>query len=222
MRSALVSLVSLSLVGGLASSSFARGGQDKKPAKNADNKRTTKTTTPAASKQVVLIFPADTALDGTAPMLADMIKDVQVSKLETSGKYSTVRFRRSLPSVRRASTDGTLGSTDVGKPYDASDEKVKRLAQLTGYPVTLVTTINDYQYDAAKNTVSLVMTMKMVDFSKEKPVVKSAGDSYTSPEAAKSKKELDVAQDAVRTLSEKMMADLLAPKTATPSTGEGK
>ncbi len=226
LRSFVLGALSLSLVGGLALSSSAR--QEKKPTKKSDDKKPAKKPEtkkpPTGGKmatdavKTILIFPADTSLDGVAPTLADTILEVEQAKLQASGKFSTVRYRRTLPTVRRGVIDGSLGTPDVDKPYDASDAKVKRLSGLTGYPVTLVTTINDYQYDATKNQVSLVVTMKMVDFSKDPPVVKSGGDSYTSPEGVKGKKESAVALDAARAISEKMIADLLAPSKPT----EGK
>ncbi len=226
MRSLLFGALSLSLVGGLAISSSAR--QDKKPAKKTEDKKPAKKLEekkpPTGGKMMapeavktVLIFSADTSLEGVAPTLADTIAEVQQAKLQASDKFSTVKFRRSLPTIRRGVIDGSVGTADVDKPYDVSDAKVKRLASLAGYPVTLVTTINDYQYDAAKNQVSLVVTMKMVDFSKDPPLVKSGGDSYTGPEAPKSKKESVVAMEAARAISEKMITDLLAPSKPKPA-----
>ena len=175
MRSLTLSVLSLSLVGGAIAHTRAQSSTQsqpqilkdekptakndkKKPAKKPETKKPPmngKTTMPAEAVKTVLIFPADTTLDGTAPTLADIITEVQQAKLQASGKFSTVRYRRSMPSIRRGVADGSLGTPDVDKPYDVSDAKVKRLAGLAGYPVTLVTTINDYQYDAAKNQVSL-------------------------------------------------------------------
>ncbi len=225
LRSTLLCALSLSLVGGLMSSSSAR--QDKKETKKSAKKAEEKK--PPVAKQVpseplriVLIFPIDTDAEGVAPTLSDAVVEVQQKKLEASEKYSTVKYRRTLPAIRRGFADGSLGSPDVDKPYDASDAKVKRLASLTNYPITLVTTLNDYQYDAAKNQVSLVMTMKMVDFSKDPPVVKSAGDSYISPEGAKGKKESAVAMEAARAATEKMMTDLLSPAKPAEAKSEGK
>lgn len=169
-----------------------------------------------APRRVVLVFPPDvanteTSDDGFNPeQLTDIVVDVIQSRLKSVGGYRTVYYSRGLPTIRRAVIEGTITTAEADRPF-APDEKVRRLAQLTGHDLVLVSSIDDYQYDPEKNQVTLVMSARLIDFAPEKKAIRAVGESMTGPEAPKGKKQLEVALEAARTLTEKMINELLRP-----------
>lgn len=205
--------LSLSLTLGAVQSSGAQGKDAEKQKNSKKSKNDKSVETP---KRLVLVFPPDISSDSTAEQLTDIITDVIKSRLSVSGAYRSVLYSRSLPTVKRAVNEQTLSAADASAPF-AQDEKVRKLAQLTGHDMVIVSSIDDYQYDEAKNQVSLVMSARLLDFTGgNKKVVATAGESLTSAEAPKSKKQIDVALDTARTLTETLMAQLLKPAKPAP------
>ncbi|MCS6777943.1 MAG: hypothetical protein RMJ43_13610 [Chloroherpetonaceae bacterium] len=169
-----------------------------------------------APRRVVLVFPpdvanAETSDDGFNPeQLTDIVVDVIQSRLKSVGGYRTVYYSRGLPTIRRAVIEGTLTTAEADRPF-SPDEKVRKLAQLAGHDLVLVSSIDDYQYDPEKNQVTLVMSARLIDFAPEKKAIRAVGESITGPEAPKGKKQLEVALEAARALTEKMINELLRP-----------
>lgn len=191
--------------------------QDKKPPKSKTDK-SSKNTVDVASLRKVLVFPADSK-GGLSDQLLDIISEVEQGRLGTTGKYRSIYYVSSLPTVKRAVNEQTLSLADATPPFD-SDAKVKRVAQIAGYDLVLVTSVDDYQYDADKQQVSLVMSARLIDYSGDKPVIRSVGESANTAEKAV-KDEKDASGKAApatiqlaRDLTERLMNELLKPKAA--------
>ncbi len=166
------------------------------------------------NRRVVLVFLPD-AKEGAGDTLGDIVTGVEQSRLAASGLYRTVYFLPSLSTVKRALTEQTLSAQDVKAPYDIT--KVKRLAQLTGYSLAVVTSVDDYQYDADKKQVSLIMSAQLIDTSGETPKIVSAGESAKSPDKTPAgATEASLAEQTARDLTETLMTVLLKPPSKTP------
>lgn len=212
----LTMAVSMTLLGASVNQTIAqgKGKQGKKP-----------TPVVEAPKRVVVVFPPDVTAstpgeDKFSPdQLTDIVVDVIQSRLKTAGNYRTIFYSRSLPTVKRAINEQTLTAADADKPFSV-DDKVKKLALLAGYDMVIVSSIDDYQYNADKNQVSLVMSARLIDFAGGSKVVRAAGESVTSAEAPKTKKQLDVALETARSLTETLVNQLL--RTSKPASGDKK
>lgn len=172
--------------------------------------------------RIVLVFPTD-AKDRISRQLSDVITDLAREKMVESGNYQTVYFLGSLPTVRRALLEGAdgdegrtkLAPTDVDAPFD-DDAKLKRLIPVTGYDMALVSAIDSYSYDDKKNQVSMLLSMRLIDFSGAKPVIIQAyTENATSPEGSANSKEIDLAVKLAKQLGERAAAAMLKPKAAT-------
>jgi hypothetical protein len=168
---------------------------------------------PAMPARSVLVFPTDTK-GGVSDQVGDDVVSVEKSRLSLSKMYSPIEFLASIPTVKLAISEQTLTQNDVKKPFD-SDAKLKKLSGVTGYDLLLVSSIDDYEYDAAKNQVSVVMSARLIDYSGAKAVVRSAAQSATSPAGAGNTPELKIATDVVRSLMDKLMTAILTPKPTT-------
>ncbi len=193
--------------------------------KSDSSKSRSKTQEPVIPPRVAVIFPVDTSAgaDAAAPaaagssakdQLGDILTDVAQSRLTASGRFHSVLFRRSLPTVRRALNENSLSAAEVDKPT-GTDLRVRKLTTLAGYDLALVMSIDSYEYDTDKNQVSIVMSARLIDLA-GKP--RGAGINGTSPaKAPEGAKEIDLASKLARDLAEQMMTSLLAPpKTAAP------
>ncbi len=178
-----------------------------------DTKKTPPAKTTAAPPRSVLVFPTDTK-GGVSNQVADDVVSVEKSRLSLSKTYSPIEFLPSIPTVKLALTEQTLTLAEVKKPFD-SDAKLKKLAGVTGYDLVLVSSIDDYEYDATKNQVSVVMSARLIDYSGAKSVVRSAAQSATSPAAAGNTPELKIATELVRGLMDKLMTSIITPKPTT-------
>jgi hypothetical protein len=161
----------------------------------------------------VLVFPTDTK-GGVSDQVGDDIMNVEKSRLSLAKIYSPIEFLTSIPTVKLALNEQTLTQNDVKKPFD-SDSKLKKLAGVTGYDLVLVSSIVDYEYDSAKNQVSVVMSARLIDYSGAKSVVRSAAQSATSPAGVGNTPEVKVAADLVRGLMDKLMTAIITPKPTT-------
>ena len=183
----------------------------------AQDSSKTKGTPPAKAPTVparnVLVFPTDTK-GGVSDQIADDVVSVEQSRLSLSKVYSPIEFLISIPTVKLAISVQTLTPAEVRKPFD-SDSKLKKLSGITGYDMVLVSSIDDYEYDAAKNQVSVVMSARLIDYSGAKTVVRSAAQSATSPANAGNTSELKIATELVRSLMDKLMTAILTPKPTT-------
>ena len=168
--------------------------------------------------QTVLVFPPDTPSPaGIADQLTDTVTRVVQRRLDASKKNHSVYFLRSLPTVRRAVSDGAITTLDTDSPFNLV--KVKRLSQLTGYATVFTTDINGYSFDADKHQATLSITLSLIDYSGSKPITRSAGEQMVSSDKeAKSATEITVAMDVARDLTEKLMTELFKPKPVTPVT----
>lgn len=167
---------------------------------------------PAELKQV-LVFQPDTK-GGTSDQISDDILQVIKDRLAATKKYEPVRFLSSLPTVRLAVVQGTLLPADVRKPFD-NDAKLKKLSGVTGLSYVIVASVDDYNYDSAKNQVDLVLSVRMIDYTGAKAVVRSAAQSASSP-AGGNTPELKLASDAAKSLTDKLMTSVLTPRPPTP------
>ena len=168
---------------------------------------------PVVPVRTVLVFPTDTK-GGVSDQVGDDVVNVEESRLSLTKLYSPIEFLSSIPTVKLALSEQTLTLADVKKPFD-SDSKLKKLSGVTGYDIVLVSSIDDYEYDAAKNQVSVVMSARLIDYAGAKAVVRSAAQSATSPAGAANTPELKLATDLVRGLMDKLMTAILSPKPTT-------
>jgi hypothetical protein len=170
----------------------------------------------------VLVFPPVTK-GGQSDYLVDTIVSITKGRLATSGRYSPLLFTPSLPIVKRALLDQTIRQADVQPPYDQAS-KIRKLTRLAGFDMALVSSIEEYQYNMEKQQVSLVMTAQLIDYAGDKPVIRTVGESDSSPQkSARNEKDYMPAITLARDLTEKIMKELLKPKEkATPAEGEAK
>ncbi len=222
LRCALIATLAIGVLGvaqgqaNKSSSGKSTTAKSKPPAKKPDNKGAGE---PMANARVIMVFPPDTK-GGVSELVSDSITDVERGRLVASRKYRTVSFSRAIPTIRLGLVEQSITQTDVSHPYDV-DSKLKKLSQLASYDMVLATTINDYTYDEKTNSVSVVMSIRLIDFSGEKPVVRSAGASMTSPEnPAGNPKQEKIADNVIRSLTEKLMTDLLNPRPGTSPSAE--
>jgi hypothetical protein len=168
---------------------------------------------PAAMKaametaRVVVVFPPETK-GGVSDQIADAITDVVQARLNLSGKYRTVFFLPSAPTIRRGMLENTLTKEEVDKPV-ATDARIKKLTGLSGHDMAFVVSIIDYQFDKAANKVSMVLSAKLLDYTGAAPRgTNRNGDSPDKPSPKAT--EYDLAAALARDLTEKMMSDLMA------------
>jgi hypothetical protein len=204
----IAALGALILCVAVASSSHAQS--DTKDKKKGSQQ---KETAPPVEVRKVLVFPSDSK-GGTSDAVGDDIVGVAQSRLAMSKLYEPIIFRASIPTVQLALTEQQLTHTDVRKPFD-NDAKLKKLSGITGYDMVFVSSIDDYEYDATKNQVSVVMSARLIDYSGAKAVVRSAAQSAASPANGGNTPELKVASDLVRSLMDKLMTSILTPKPTT-------
>ncbi len=193
--------------GSLVASAPVHAQKDKKDKKGSK----TKEEKPKDPPRKLLIFPSDTP-EGNASQLEDAVTRILERRLNATEVYSTTVFTISTPVIRRALTDKVLEQKDVSKPYD-NILKAKKLATMLGYVWVATAAIGDYQYDEDKRQVTLDLAIRIVDFSGEKPALKTVAETMTSPaNPPKDHNELKIAFDLIRDLGEKLMTDLLKPK----------
>ena len=211
-------LLSLAL-GVLTPAHAAPAAQEKKSKKKEHKPSPPKAAALKAAMEatrVVVLFPPETK-GGVSDEIADAITDVVQSRLTLSGKYRTVYFLPSSPTIRRGMLENTLTKEEVDKPV-ATSARIKKLTELTGHDMAFVVSIIDYQFDKAANKVSMVLSAKLLDYTGAAPHgTNRNGDSPDKP-AAKAT-EYDLASALARNLTEKMVTDLLSPakKMATES-----
>jgi len=203
----------LLIVGAVAGASAQSGGNDA-DAKQTPNKKSgkqgKKPKGPVVPKKVILVFPADTK-EGPGEQLAAIITDVVKGRLAASDLYEPNTFSLASPTFRRALSEQTLTQKDIKPPFD-SNAKVQKLTQFIGYNNAVTASLDDYEYDAAKQQVSIVITVTMIDFSTGKPQPRPFGDSAgTAVKGVKDAADIAPAIELARTLTEKIMTELLQP-----------
>lgn len=178
---------------------------------------------PKAEPKRILQFSTDYAEGSKAANLADSVERGISRRLVANDEYSVTMFYAAMPLVKRGLIDHVIDKKDIEKPFDKT-EKAKKLAALAGYNLVVLSSINDYQYNEDKKQVTLDISIRIVDFSGEKPaVVKFVAETATSPaDAGKDKAEDKIALDFVRDLVEKLMKDVMKPKNTTPAPTDKK
>jgi hypothetical protein len=176
-----------------------------------------------APARVVLVFPTDTK-GGVSDQLSDTITETIQGRLAASGRYQSVYFLRSIPTVARALNEATLTANEVSHPFD-DDTKLRKLMPNTGYDMALTSSIDSYTYDTAKNQVTLLISARLIDLRGEKPIVRAAAENGSSPANGGNVRELVLATTIAKSITEKLMTSLLAQDrgaggagTATPTT----
>ena len=160
------------------------------------------------TKRIALVFPVDTP-NASAGQLSDVVTDVEKARLSASGQFGAISFLTSLPSIRRAVGEQSLTSTDVQPPF-ASRTKAQKLTSTAGYDLGVISSMDQYEYNADKQNVSIVLSVQMYDFSQDPPKSYTAGDSVTTaPKSAKNAADTTAAEEAVRNLTEKLMTTVL-------------
>lgn len=219
-RKGLVGVLAISLVGGQAAYGSARPGAQSRGSKqnrNASHTMRTGQSSVFTKRPIVMVFPLETN-GGVSDQLADDVTDVEQSRLEAGGNYHALYFLRSLPTVKRALSEQTLSTSDLTPPY--TDTKLKRVAQAAGYYFVLVSSIDDYTYDASKGQVSMVMSARLVNFTSGNAEPRSATLSgNTAEKAVHDEKDVKSARLLARDLTEKLMNSLLGAKAAAPAAG---
>jgi hypothetical protein len=175
---------------------------------------------PVAATRRVLIFEPD-AKGGVSEQIGDDIISVEEARLTATHLYEPIHFLSSLATVKLALRDQTLNPSDVRHPYD-NDAKLKKLSGVTGYDLVMSASIDDYEYDAVKNQVNLVLSIRLIDYSGAKSVVRSAGASASSPaNPTGNQSEYKMAAAVAKTLTDKLMNDILNPKPVTKPADTG-
>ncbi|MCX6382600.1 MAG: hypothetical protein NT023_24495 [Armatimonadetes bacterium] len=190
----------------------ARLISQKKTAKpNADNAK-------KAEPRRLLILPIDTP-DGKAEALTDALNSIVQKRFTEKDLFAITIFEINSPLIKRATIDRQLERKDLKKPFD-NVVKAKKIAGVLGFNLVLLIAVNDYQYDEAKRQVTLDISLRIVDFSSEKPKVEKyvAETATSSTDAPKDKDEAKLAADLLTELTEKLVKDMLKAKT----TEEGK
>lgn len=177
----------------------------------APPKADTKKSAMETPARLIVVFPPETK-GGVSDQVADAITDVVQSRLALSGKYRTVYFLPSSPTIRRGVLEGTIVKEEVDKPL-ATDARIKKLTTLTGHDMAIAVSIIDYQFDKATNKVSMVLSAKILDYTGGTPRGTNRNGESPDKPAAKAT-EYDLAAALARDLTEKMLTDLLAPKKA--------
>ncbi len=182
--------------------------------------------TAAITPRVVLLFPPDVSSHITTgvvpPFLTGISSEIQETRLQFTGVYEPVFFIGSLPSIRRANTEGTLSNADLNPPFDAN-AKLQKIISATLYDMALVSSIDDYQFDPTTRQVSIVMSVRLIDFF-DSSRSRTASESYpftTNPTVIpQSTSERILATQAIRDITERLMSEVLpkgmAPVTAAP------
>lgn len=171
-------------------------------------KRGAKDTMMMMPSRTVLVFPTD-GKGGISDQLSDVVTDTVRSRIAASGKYQTVYFLRSLPTVVRAINESTLTNNEVSHPFD-DDAKLRKLMPQTGFDMALTTSVDSYTFDAAKNQVTLLISARLIDFRGAKPVVKAAAENASSAAAGGNAREIDLANQVAHNVAEKLITSLLA------------
>ncbi|HLJ56333.1 MAG TPA: hypothetical protein VKT77_14930, partial [Chthonomonadaceae bacterium] len=162
----------------------------------------------AVASRTVLVFPTD-GKGGISDQLSDVVTDTMRARIGASGKYQTVYFLRSLPTVVRALNESTLTNNEVSHPFD-DDAKLKKLMPQTSFDLALTTSVDSYNYDAAKNQVTLLISARLIDFRGAKPVVKAAAENASSAASGGNAREIDLATEVAHNIAEKLITSLLS------------
>ncbi len=167
-----------------------------------------------AEPRRILMLPIDTP-DGKGETLTDALNEIVQKRFTEKDAFALTIFEPTSALIKRAVIDRQIERKDLKKPFD-NVAKAKKLAGLLGYKLVLLIAINDYQYDEAKKQATLDISLRIVDFSGEKPKVeKYVAETATSPaDAPKEKKEATIASDLLKELGEKLVKDMLKAKSA--------
>jgi hypothetical protein len=172
--------------------------------------------------RVIVVFPTD-GKGGASDQLSDTITETIQGRIAASGRYQTLYFLRSIPTVQRALNESTLTANEVSHPFD-DDTKLRKLMPNTGYDMALTTSIDSYTYDSAKNQVTVLISARLIDYRGDKAVVRAAAENGSSPENSGNVREIVLAAAVAKSITEKLITSLLAqekPMASTP-TAAGK
>ena len=191
--------------------------KDKKPPKEAPQ-------APKAEPKRIMLFPTDYQEGTKASTLTDAIERSITRRLGENDQYAVTAFFPAMSLIKRALIQRQIEKKDVEHPYDKLD-KAKKLADIAGYNLVILSSINDYQYDATKKQITLDISIRIIDFAGEKPAVLTyvaeTATSKTSTEANATEEK--IALDFARDFIEKLMKDVLKPKaTDKPKEAENK
>lgn len=177
------------------------------PAKTTENDK-------KAEPRRILLLPID-APEGKAEALTDALNAMAQKRFTDKDVYAVTNFDSASALVKRAVIDRQIERKDVEKPFD-NVIKAKKLAALLRFKLVLLIAINDYQFNQDKKQVTLDISLRIVDFSGEKPKVeKYVAETATSPAtASKDKNEAMLASDLLKELGDKLITDLLKTKPA--------
>jgi hypothetical protein len=191
--------------------------KDKKPPKEAPQ-------SPKTEPKRILLFPTDYQEGSKAIALTDAVERSITRRLSEKDQYAVTAFFPAMSLIKRAVIQRQIEKKDVEHPYDKTD-KAKKLADIAGYNLVVLSSINDYQFDATKKQVTLDISIRIVDFAGEKPaVITFVAETATSPTSTDANAtEEKIALDFARDFIEKLMKDVLKPKaTEKPKEAEKK
>jgi hypothetical protein len=194
-----------------------------KPTGSAKSAHRTSKTAAMTPARVIMVFPTD-GKGGLSDQLSDTITETIQGRIAASGRYQTIYFLRSIPTVQRALNEATLTANEVSHPFD-DDTKLRKLMPNTGYDMALTTSIDSYTYDSAKNQVTLLISARLIDYRGDKPIVRAAAENGSSPESGGNVREIVVATIVAKSITEKLMTTLLAqdkPMTSPAAGAAGK
>lgn len=162
----------------------------------------------ATPSRVIVVFPTD-GKGGVSDQIADTITETIQGRIAASGRYQSVYFLRSIPTVTRALNEATLTPNEVSHPFD-DDTKLKKLMPTVGYDMALTTSVDSYTYDPAKNQVTLLISARLIDYRGAKPIVHAAAENGTSPASGGNAREIVLANAVAKSITEKLITALLS------------
>jgi len=164
-----------------------------------------------ATKKLLLVFPTDVVAANVpgADQASDLITGVLADRAIISGLYSVTRFYKTLPTVSRLHDDQQLTDADVSSPFNEDARKATKIAKLSGYDLVLISSVDDYEYDADGKVATVHLSASIVDAQTGRTV--GAGLVAKPGTSAKggAGKEEDRAVEAARAAADNVSKDLL-------------
>jgi len=168
-----------------------------------------------ALKKSVLVFPFDVPSTVSGRDEVKMVLTDQSSgRLALAGTYAVTVYNKHLPTVARLHLDQSLTDSDVAEPYAEDNLKGPKIAKMTGFDVVMLGSVDDYQYNEAEKSVTVVVSGRLVDVKTGKFIATPVTLQGTSRKGSNAK-EPALALEAARSAGDLLMSKLV-PVVNTP------
>jgi hypothetical protein len=170
-----------------------------------------------AVKKTALLFPFDkTNISvSNAEEISQMLTDQAYSRLILTNAYSVTRYFKSLPTVSRLHNDQQLTDADIAPPYAEDNRKPTKIVKLIGYDQAFVGSIDSYEYNDGKATVTI--SGRLIEVTDEGAGFRVLRNAALSSTSGSGNTEEERALSAARDAGEKLMSQL-APNVTVPVT----